>query len=255
MDTEDGGERVVANPKVIRASTILEENFEGCFSLPDPTGEPLTGAVERPIAVRVEYLNQTGKRVVEELYSMDARTYLHEFDHLHGILISDHWEASGNVVLTDEQYSAFYDEQVAEEEAREASQGDEGTQDQEDGWVEIDKADLEWEPYHDPRLVMQAARLKAAHEQKRAAALAGMSDEEIAEALAGMEDDERAEALMAMTPEQREVLTGMSDEDRLEALAALSPEHREALANMTSKEKIQIATLAQEDPTRVGFTD
>ena len=45
--------------------------------------------VERPKKVRIEYLNEKGEKVIEELEGFPAIVVQHEFDHLEAVLFVD----------------------------------------------------------------------------------------------------------------------------------------------------------------------
>lgn len=77
--------RVMINPVVLQSSPEVEIRLEGCLSLP---GEIFN--VKRSVAARVRYLNSRFNIVEIDLFDMEARIFLHEYDHLMGILISDH---------------------------------------------------------------------------------------------------------------------------------------------------------------------
>lgn len=76
--------RVMINPVVVSMSPETDVRPEGCLSLP---GELFH--VRRSLALKVRYLNARLNVVEAELYDMEARIFLHELDHLSGILISD----------------------------------------------------------------------------------------------------------------------------------------------------------------------
>lgn len=80
------GERVLTlvNPEIVSRSDELETEDEGCLSM-----QGVTVSVERPIAVRIEGLDERGKKVAYDLEGMAARIGQHELDHLDGTLILD----------------------------------------------------------------------------------------------------------------------------------------------------------------------
>jgi peptide deformylase len=80
------GERVLTlvNPEIVSRSDELETEDEGCLSM-----QGVTVSVERPVAVRIEGLDERGKKVALDLEGMAARIGQHEFDHLDGTLILD----------------------------------------------------------------------------------------------------------------------------------------------------------------------
>ena len=72
------------NP-VIESVTINMENMpEGCLSFPG-----LILSVKRPRGIIVKYLDIDSKECIIELYDLDARCFLHEYDHLQGIEFID----------------------------------------------------------------------------------------------------------------------------------------------------------------------
>lgn len=82
----DDGEnkRAVINPII---KTFSEEKIifeEGCLSIPEIFAE-----IERPRTITVEYFNENGEKIEEELTDYSARVFQHEFDHLNGILFTD----------------------------------------------------------------------------------------------------------------------------------------------------------------------
>ena len=78
--------KVLINPQIIWASEELEDQVEGCLSLPGRFG-----VVRRPQWCVVEYKNPEWQHCTQELHGLYSRCVLHEIDHLNGRLISDHW--------------------------------------------------------------------------------------------------------------------------------------------------------------------
>lgn len=76
--------RIMINPVVLHQSADVDVRPEGCLSLP---GEIFN--VKRSLMAKVKYLNARLKVVEADLFDMEARIFLHELDHLSGILISD----------------------------------------------------------------------------------------------------------------------------------------------------------------------
>lgn len=76
----DGKPLVFINPEVVSVTEDLEAMPEGCLSHPD-----LFLKVKRPKGVFAKYLDITAKECTIELYDIDARCFLHEYDHLQGI--------------------------------------------------------------------------------------------------------------------------------------------------------------------------
>ncbi len=69
------------NPRVIRQSEAQETDWEGCLSIPG-----YAGLVTRPAEIDVEYLDADGQPVRASLKHFAARVFLHEYDHLQGVL-------------------------------------------------------------------------------------------------------------------------------------------------------------------------
>jgi len=76
--------RVMINPIVLKQSAEVDVRPEGCLSLPGSIFN-----VKRSLGVKVKYLDPAFKQVEADLHDMEARIFLHELDHLSGILISD----------------------------------------------------------------------------------------------------------------------------------------------------------------------
>ena len=77
-------EYVVVNPKIEESSDEVEEDVEGCLSIPEVRVE-----VERPTAVTVSGQDITGVPIRIEAEGILARAFQHEIDHLDGVLILD----------------------------------------------------------------------------------------------------------------------------------------------------------------------
>jgi peptide deformylase len=70
----------VINPIIQEATTDLVLMEEGCLSFPK-----LYLKINRPHTIVVKYLDSEQKECIMKLTEMDARIFLHEFDHLYGI--------------------------------------------------------------------------------------------------------------------------------------------------------------------------
>jgi peptide deformylase len=75
---------VLVNPKVMPLSDALEEDWEGCLSIPD-----LRGKVPRYTSVRVQAWDRNGQELDYVATGFHARVIQHEFDHLNGKLYVD----------------------------------------------------------------------------------------------------------------------------------------------------------------------
>lgn len=77
--------KVFINPKVLWKSKEMEEDQEGCMSVPNLQ----VGPIARPAKVRIEALDLDGNTFVDEREGINARVSFHENDHLNGVLHID----------------------------------------------------------------------------------------------------------------------------------------------------------------------
>lgn len=73
------------NPEIIWASEEPSVWEEGCLSIPGQYAE-----VERPLEVRVKFLDYDGKQQEQTFESLGSHCVQHEIDHLNGVLFVDH---------------------------------------------------------------------------------------------------------------------------------------------------------------------
>ncbi len=76
--------RVYINPKVVSISQQTWSNHDGCLSIPK-----LHEEISRPYAIKVEATDLERDRFEEELTGWEAWAFLHENDHLNGVLFID----------------------------------------------------------------------------------------------------------------------------------------------------------------------
>jgi len=89
LNKQFGSPVVVINPIIKGLSKEFETSVEGCLSHPG-----LILKVKRPVSCMVEFdtLTDNGKTVIHveaKFDDIDARIFLHEYDHLHGIQYID----------------------------------------------------------------------------------------------------------------------------------------------------------------------
>jgi peptide deformylase len=75
---------VLINPTLEPVGDETTEIIEGCLSVPN-----LRGSLPRHLEVRVRYLDREGSEHEEIKRGLTAGTYLHEIDHLDGVLFVD----------------------------------------------------------------------------------------------------------------------------------------------------------------------
>ena len=82
---KEGFKRVFINPKIV---SLEEEEWlfeEGCLSIPNVRAE-----VSRPLKVKIHSFDEHWQEHVDLLEGIPARVVLHEYDHIEGILFTDH---------------------------------------------------------------------------------------------------------------------------------------------------------------------
>lgn len=82
----EGG--AVVNPTLTDSSEDLQDGDEGCLSFPG-----LFYPLARPLRVEIAYQDLAGDDHTVQLAGLPARIWLHEMDHLNGILFIDHLAA------------------------------------------------------------------------------------------------------------------------------------------------------------------
>ena len=89
---------VMFNPTILDRSQVLEQDWEGCLSVPDTRG-----LVSRSQSVTVRYADDQGQIITQSFMGFVARIIQHECDHLQGILYIDR-VASSDHLVTEAQY-------------------------------------------------------------------------------------------------------------------------------------------------------
>ena len=79
------GKRVFINAKILEETGKEWAFTEGCLSIPG-----INGDVMRQEKIKIKYLDRDFKEHVEEIDGILARVIQHEYDHLDGILFTDH---------------------------------------------------------------------------------------------------------------------------------------------------------------------
>jgi len=77
--------QVFINPEITWASDEKAIQEEGCLSIPEYYED-----VERPVHIKVKYLDLDGKAHEIEADGLLARCVQHEIDHINGVLFIDH---------------------------------------------------------------------------------------------------------------------------------------------------------------------
>lgn len=87
---DNGKMRAMINPRIIEIKKTKKKNkkksevMEGCLSIPH-----FYGPLERAESVKIEFLDEKGKKKTEVFKDFSAEIVQHEVDHLNGILFTD----------------------------------------------------------------------------------------------------------------------------------------------------------------------
>ncbi len=82
---QSGVSYVLINPEIIKIAQNLVEGKEGCLSIPK-----WAGLVERPAWVAVRARGLDGQTLHLKVDDLLARIFMHEIDHLNGVLYTDY---------------------------------------------------------------------------------------------------------------------------------------------------------------------
>lgn len=74
----------IINPQILEISNEKKNAIEGCLSYPG-----LFLHVVRPVKILTQFLDLDEKECIIEFSGIDARCFLHEFDHLNGVTFTD----------------------------------------------------------------------------------------------------------------------------------------------------------------------
>jgi peptide deformylase len=72
------------NPEIVETSKQTTRLKEGCLTFPF-----LFLDIKRPSAIKVKYLDENLKEQEEEMIGIVARCFLHEYDHMQGIVFTE----------------------------------------------------------------------------------------------------------------------------------------------------------------------
>jgi peptide deformylase len=84
-DKKDQSFAVLINPEIVKLDGELEEDYEGCLSVPD-----VYGKVSRYQKVRVRAMDERGRSIRVKAEGFLARILQHEVDHTLGKMFIDH---------------------------------------------------------------------------------------------------------------------------------------------------------------------
>ncbi|MEK6475875.1 peptide deformylase [Catalinimonas sp. 4WD22] len=84
-DDDEGFKRVFINPEILSYEGEEWAFEEGCLSIPG-----IRADVSRSEVVTIRYFDENWEEHTETLEDMPARIVLHEYDHIEGVLFTDH---------------------------------------------------------------------------------------------------------------------------------------------------------------------
>ena len=93
---------VMINPEVTPVGSDVEEDWEGCLSIPD-----IRGRVSRATDIKVRALDRHGKPISMTADGFPARVIQHEVDHLDGVLFFDRLTSFESLTFL-EEYSRYW---------------------------------------------------------------------------------------------------------------------------------------------------
>ena len=72
------------NPEVIANTEVFNDTEEGCLSFPN-----VYVKIKRPSAIKARWQNSSGEWQEKEIDGYDCKCFLHDLDHLQGIVFQD----------------------------------------------------------------------------------------------------------------------------------------------------------------------
>jgi peptide deformylase len=107
LDHDEAGESVskpiaIINPEITPVGAEIDEDWEGCLSIPD-----IRGRVPRAAEITLRAWDRDGERIELHARQYPARVIQHETDHLDGILFFDRMRSFDSLTFLDE-YSRYW---------------------------------------------------------------------------------------------------------------------------------------------------
>lgn len=95
------------NPVITEYAPELDEDWEGCLSIPG-----IRGLVPRAKHIRITYSDRNNKHIVAEYSDFVARIIQHEVDHLNGIVFLDRLHSVKDII-TDKEFMKLLGQSAA----------------------------------------------------------------------------------------------------------------------------------------------
>jgi peptide deformylase len=107
LDHDEAGEGAstpiaIVNPEITPIGRDVDEDWEGCLSIPD-----IRGRVPRAREIKVRALDRNGERIELHARNYPARVIQHETDHLDGILFFDRMRSFETLTFL-EEYGRYW---------------------------------------------------------------------------------------------------------------------------------------------------
>lgn len=83
-EVESVPDTVLINPHFELVDETVDDQWEGCLSVPG-----MRGLVNRPAHIRYSGFDQSGNAIGRQVNGFHARVFQHEYDHLNGVLYPD----------------------------------------------------------------------------------------------------------------------------------------------------------------------
>ena len=93
---------VIINPEVTPIGSAVEDDWEGCLSIPD-----IRGRVPRATDIRIRAVDRHGRAISMTANGFPARVVQHETDHLDGVLFFDRMTSFESLSFL-EEYSRYW---------------------------------------------------------------------------------------------------------------------------------------------------
>lgn len=87
----------VINPEILSQSDEKCRGWESCYSMPG-----YTSLITRPITIRARWKDRHGKTIEQDLHDLAARVFLHELDHLDGIMFLERMDSISDLCAKEE---------------------------------------------------------------------------------------------------------------------------------------------------------
>lgn len=99
---------VVINPQITDRSAWTRTKWEACIStIKSDNSMAKASYVETPKWIEVAYMDLQGEMVRKRLYGFAVRIFMHEYEHLQGIMNVDKKDVKTRTFYTIEEYNAF----------------------------------------------------------------------------------------------------------------------------------------------------